>query len=149
MAVHNWLKVTLHMANNEVKIKFRVNHISAELWILAMSYCSQRVSAQGCTFKNMTEPDIDLPLRERHPCSRPQGGAAPSRTSSSGTSKTKWLKLGCRIPASLSRWGHMSTNHLSKLAAQSKSAGSTTDPHILPLFPQVSNIFLPWSQSVS
>lgn len=32
------------------------------------------MSALGCTFKNMTEPDIDLPLREHYPSSWPQGG---------------------------------------------------------------------------
>lgn len=75
--------------------------------------------------------------------------ATASRTSSNGTSKTKWLTVGRWIPAALSQWGHTPTKHPSKLPAQSESASSTTDPHVLPLFSQVSNKFLLWPKSVS
>lgn len=106
------------------------------------------MSSPGCAFKNMTALDIDLPVWECHPSSWPQGGPLlPGLAVVAQVKPTDWhwhTEFHQHSPDGTKR----PINHLSKLPAQSKRADSTLDPHI-PLSPQVSNKFLPWSKSVS
>lgn len=103
----------------------------------------------GCAFKNMTVPDVDLPVWECHPSSWPQGGRLlPWLAVVAQAKPTDWHWHTEFLQHSPDGAKHP-INHLSKLPAQSKRAGSTVVPHNTPLSPQVSNKFPPWSKSVS